>query len=75
MLVKDENVTDHELNFNGVADSAVYDNWKARLDRMKKMKSHFGKDYPKICNELLLHINSEKHSKQGNVVFIVARKV
>ncbi len=75
ILFQDDDITDLELNFNGPAGSDVYTNWQARLKRMKSMCNYFKNDYSKICNELLLNISSHKHRKQGNVKFVVARKI
>ncbi len=75
VIFQDGNATDLELNFDGPAGSDVYVNWQARLERMKVMHRHFENDYSKICNELLLSISSQKHRKQENIKFTLARKI
>ena len=68
------NVTDPELNFNGVASPKILATWKIRLDRMQGLQRKFPEVYSEIVQEITASLMSEKHSKNNNVRFVVAKK-
>ncbi len=70
----DNDVTDLELNFSGVASQEIIDSWTARLNRMSMLKDQLGADYKDFCNELLSSLCSKDHEKRENVRFVVAKK-
>jgi SAM-dependent methyltransferase len=71
----DNDITDCELNFNGAADSAVLASWAARLHRMQGLQGRYPDMYPEICSDIITSLRSNRHSKNNNVRFVVARKV
>ncbi len=75
VIYENDNVTDAELNFNGPASPSVLANWKARLERLSRLKSYCGDDYPDLCGELINSLESREHSKNSCVKFIVAKKI
>ncbi|AQS37183.1 hypothetical protein Sps_02023 [Shewanella psychrophila] len=70
----DEDVTDPELNFSGVASADVIEGWSARLGRMKKLKALLGEEYSDFYDEFLKNLDCDTHDKRGNVRFVVAIK-
>lgn len=69
----DNDVSDAEFNFDGAATPAVLNNWRARLERMQRMRQNFPLQYDEISAELLAHLQSPAHAKRGNVKFVVAK--
>jgi SAM-dependent methyltransferase len=69
------NVTDQELNFEGAASPKIFENWRARLERMQGLRSKFPNIYPEIENEILLSLRSERRHKNNSVRFVVAKKI
>ena len=74
ILYFDNDVTDPELNFSGAASQEIIDGWRARLNRMSKLKDELGSEYSDFCKELISNLRSESHEKRKNVRFIVAKK-
>jgi SAM-dependent methyltransferase len=70
----DNDVSDAEFNFDGAATPAVLNNWRARLQRMQRLRQHFPLQYDEISTELLAHLQSPAHAKRSNVKFVVAQK-
>ena len=75
IICVNNDVTDLELNFSGVATKEVIDSWKARLSRMKRLKEELGSQYSDFCDELLLNLACETHKKRENVKYVVAKKI
>ncbi|MGV3526272.1 MAG: class I SAM-dependent methyltransferase [Candidatus Sericytochromatia bacterium] len=75
LLHHDDNVTDVELNFDGSASEAVWQNWAARLARMPGLKQALGPAaYAEMAQELLAYLKQETHSRRQNLYFGVGRK-
>jgi len=74
IIVDEDNWYDIELNFNGTAKEDISKNWKARLERMVKLKSFLAEEYDDFCSEFLNNICDEKHLSKGCVQFYVGIK-
>ncbi|MHC1682220.1 MAG: class I SAM-dependent methyltransferase [Clostridiaceae bacterium] len=71
VIVEEEDFYDEELNFKGSAEEDVIKNWKARLDRMIKLKEYFGESYSDFCTDFIETISDENHITNGGVKFYV----
>lgn len=74
IIVDEDNCYDIELNFKGQAKKDITINWKARLDRMVKLKSFLSEEYDDFCKEFLNTISNESHFSTGCVKFYVGIK-
>lgn len=74
IIVSEEDWYDVELNFNGSANKDIVENWRARLERMVKLKEYFGAEYNQFCKYFLSYISDEKHVSNGCVKFYVGIK-
>lgn len=70
----ENNWYDVELNFRGGANIDIVENWRARLERMIKLKDYFGVNYDEFCNDFLNLIYDESHEANGCVKFYVGIK-
>lgn len=70
-----DNITDPELNFDGKAIPQIVSNWKSRLARLQGLRNTFPDSYPEICEEVIASLQSQEHSKNNNVRFVVAKKI
>lgn len=70
----ENNWYDVELNFRGGANIDIVENWRARLERMIKLKDYFGVNYDEFCNDFLNLISDESHEANGCVKFYVGIK-
>lgn len=71
---KNDDVSDSELNFSGIASDDVLAGWQARLTRLPRLKALLGNAFNGFCQELLNELATENHQQGGNVRFIVAQK-
>ena len=74
IITPENNWYDVELNFRGKADKDIIENWRARLERMVKLKTYFGVNYNKFCDNFLNIISDESHVANGCVKFYVGIK-
>lgn len=74
IITFENNWYDVELNFSGRANNDIVENWRARLERMVKLKDHLGINYNEFCNEFLALISNENHVANGCVKFCVGIK-
>lgn len=74
IIISEDNWYDAELNFIGTANKDIVENWKARLERMVKLKECFGANYNEFCNDFLNLISCEEHVANGCVKFYVGIK-
>ena len=74
IIVAEDDWYDRELNFNGKASQEIIETWKSRLERMVKLKSHFGEKYIEFSNDFLKLISGEDHKLNGGVKFYVGIK-
>ena len=74
IITSENNWYDVELNFRGKADKDIIENWRARLERMVKLKTYFGVNYNKFCDNFLNIISDESHVANGCVKFYVGIK-
>lgn len=74
IITAENNWYDVELNFRGGANIDIVENWRARLERMIKLKDYFGVNYDEFCNDFLNLISDESHEANGCVKFYVGIK-
>jgi len=67
-------VHDIELNFNGRAKEEVVAVWRARLDRLIRLKQLLDSEYFEFEREFLAHISSDSHEQRDSLKFVVAIK-
>ena len=74
IITSENNWYDIELNFTGSANKDIVENWKARLERMVKLKDYLGVNYNEFCKEFLNLISDEENVSNGCVKFYVGIK-
>lgn len=74
IIIFENNWYDIELNFKGSANKDIVENWRARLNRMVKLKDHLGVNYNEFCNDFLNLLSDENHVANGCVKFYVGIK-
>ncbi|MBM7073622.1 class I SAM-dependent methyltransferase [Shewanella sp. 202IG2-18] len=75
IIFENSQVSDRELNFDGPASRDILRNWEARLARLNGLKREFGENYSRVAKDILSNLKSENHTKNKNLIQVVARKI
>lgn len=67
-------LADRELSFQGPAESAVLEAWRARFDRMGLLQDFLGADFSRVRDEFLTSLTRTDHVSQAQVCFCLAVK-
>lgn len=65
---------DEELSFDGPADRAVVDAWRARFDRMKRLREFCRLDFEYVRDDFLQCLEQANHSTSAKVYACVATR-
>lgn len=74
VIVEEIDWYDKELNFKGKGSSEIIENWKARLERMVRLKEYLGENYTEFCRVFIESISEENHVSNECVQFYVGIK-
>jgi ubiquinone/menaquinone biosynthesis C-methylase UbiE len=72
-IVRETNLDDDELSFDGAASPEVLAAWRDRFERMSGLRSHFGTEAPTVEGAILAALASPKHHSRAKVTFVVGR--
>lgn len=63
---------DRELSFDGPADTAVLDAWRARIDRMTLLRAFCGHEFAAVRDDFLHALTAPDHHSRARVVCCIA---
>lgn len=71
-VAKSLTLADRELSFDGPAEPAVLEAWRARFDRMRLLRDFLGPDFSIVRDEFLATLAHPGHVSQARVCYCLA---